>query len=382
MQFYVRVLTQAMFIYPLIVLIVTIPYVIYNYFKYGSVWSIRIFVVYSFILYMLCVYCLVILPLPSAQEAAKLHGHKRELEALQFIPKIFQQVHIEKDDPRTWINLLKSLLKSPAFMTNLLNVFMTIPFGMYLHYYFKKGVVKTTIYSFFLSLFFELTQLSGLYFIYKGSYRLFAVDDLIFNTMGGFLGFFIVWPFMAFLPSREEIDATSYERGKSISLPRRLISLMIDLGLLGVVVWAFRQFGIFISRVEFYGIVVLAYFSILPIFTRGRTIGKFLTKTRIRGKKKARALPWYSYFLRYGSLELIVFWIPNLLFYAMLYLAEREGVQDSVQFVLLCLLSGVYILYFFLAAIKVLMKKRLFYERWSKTKIVSTVEWDEEDEEE
>ena len=378
MQFYVRVLTQAMFIYPLIVLIVTIPYVIYNYFKYGSVWSIRIFVVYSFILYMLCVYCLVILPLPSAQEAAKLHGHKRELEALQFIPKIFQQVHIEKDDPRTWINLLKS----PAFMTNLLNVFMTIPFGMYLHYYFKKGVVKTTIYSFFLSLFFELTQLSGLYFIYKGSYRLFAVDDLIFNTMGGFLGFFIVWPFMVFLPSREEIDATSYERGKSISLPRRLISLMIDLGLLGVVVWALRQFGIFISRVEFYGVVVLAYFSILPIFTRGRTIGKFLTKTRIRGKKKARALPWYSYFLRYGSLELIVFWIPNLLFYAMLYLAEREGVQDSVQFVLLCLLSGVYILYFFLAAIKVLMKKRLFYERWSKTKIVSTVEWDEEDEEE
>ncbi|MBF1249653.1 MAG: VanZ family protein [Lachnospiraceae bacterium] len=378
MQFYVRVLTQAMFIYPLIVLIVTIPYVIYNYFKYGSVWSIRIFVVYSFILYMLCVYCLVILPLPSAQEAAKLHGHKRELEALQFIPKIFQQVHIEKDDPRTWINLLKS----PAFMTNLLNVFMTIPFGMYLHYYFKKGVVKTTIYSFFLSLFFELTQLSGLYFIYKGSYRLFAVDDLIFNTMGGFLGFFIVWPFMAFLPSREEIDATSYERGKSISLPRRLVSLMIDLGLLGVVVGVLRQFGIFISRVEFYGIVVLVYFSILPIFTRGRTIGKFLTKTRIRGKKKARALPWYSYFLRYGSLELIVFWIPNLLFYAMLYLAEREGVQDSVQFVLLCLLSGVYILYFFLAAIKVLMKKRLFYERWSKTKIVSTVEWDEEDEEE
>ncbi len=378
MQFYVRVLTQAMFIYPLIVLIVTIPYVIYNYFKYGSVWSIRIFVVYSFILYMLCVYCLVIFPLPSAQEAAKLHGHKRELEALQFIPKIFQQVHIEKDDPRTWINLLKS----PAFMTNLLNVFMTIPFGMYLHYYFKKGVVKTTIYSFFLSLFFELTQLSGLYFIYKGSYRLFAVDDLIFNTMGGFLGFFIVWPFMAFLPSREEIDATSYERGKSISLPRRLVSLMIDLGLLGVVVGVLRQFGIFISRVEFYGIVVLVYFSILPIFTRGRTIGKFLTKTRIRGKKKARALPWYSYFLRYGSLELIVFWIPNLLFYAMLYLAEREGVQDSVQFVLLCLLSGVYILYFFLAAIKVLMKKRLFYERWSKTKIVSTVEWDEEDEEE
>ena len=106
-----------------------------QYGAYEYLWSTHLFCICS-----VCIVWLFYL-LPSAQEAAKLHGHKRELEALQFIPKIFQQVHIEKDDPRTWINLLKS----PAFMTNLLNVFMTIPFGMYLHYYFKKGVVKTTI---------------------------------------------------------------------------------------------------------------------------------------------------------------------------------------------------------------------------------------------
>ena len=33
------------------------------------------------------------------------------------------------------------------------------------------------IFSFLLSLFFEVTQLTGLYFLYPGSYRLFDVDD-------------------------------------------------------------------------------------------------------------------------------------------------------------------------------------------------------------
>ena len=91
MQFYVRVLTQAMFIYPLIVLMVTIPYVIYNYFKYGSVWSIRIFVVYSFILYMLCVYCLVILPLPSRNSI-----HTNYIKMLNPVPFTFVMDFIKK----------------------------------------------------------------------------------------------------------------------------------------------------------------------------------------------------------------------------------------------------------------------------------------------
>ena len=58
---------------------------------------------------------------------------------------------------------------------------MTMPFGVYLRYYFCYHWRKTLQLSFLLSLFFELTQLSGLYFVYPGSYRLFDVDDLIVN---------------------------------------------------------------------------------------------------------------------------------------------------------------------------------------------------------
>lgn len=36
----------------------TIPYILVNYHKYGSLLSIRILIVYSFILYLICVYFL------------------------------------------------------------------------------------------------------------------------------------------------------------------------------------------------------------------------------------------------------------------------------------------------------------------------------------
>ena len=42
--------------------------------------------------------------------------------------------------------------------------------------------------TFLLSLTIELAQLTGLFFTYPGSYRLFDVDDLMANTLGGFLG--------------------------------------------------------------------------------------------------------------------------------------------------------------------------------------------------
>ena len=61
-------------------------------------------------------------------------------------------------------------------------------------------------YTFLLSLFFELTQLTGLNFIYPRQYRLFDVDDLMINMLGGILGYFIMNKLKVLLPSREEIN--------------------------------------------------------------------------------------------------------------------------------------------------------------------------------
>ena len=55
-------------------------------------------------------------------------------------------------------------------------------------------------YTFLLSLFFELTQLTGLNFIYPRQYRLFDVDNLMINTLGGILGYFIMNKLKVLLP--------------------------------------------------------------------------------------------------------------------------------------------------------------------------------------
>ena len=190
MSQYLEALRQAMVIYPMIVVLFTVPYIAWSYHKYGSVLSLRVLIVYSFLLYLLCVYCLVILPLPTPEKAATLHGHKAQLIPFSFLADIVKQAEIQPGQPASWLHIFTG----SAFWTTIFNLFMTMPFGVYLRYYFCYHWRKTLQLSFLLSLFFELTQLSGLYFVYPGSYRLFDVDDLIVNTAGSMIGFALAGP--------------------------------------------------------------------------------------------------------------------------------------------------------------------------------------------
>lgn len=75
--------------------------------------------------------------------------------------------------------------------------------------------------SFGLRLFFELTQLTGLYFIYPKPYRFFEVDDLIPSTIGGMLGFAVAPLLNVFLPKRDELDEKVLRRSMQVSIVRR-----------------------------------------------------------------------------------------------------------------------------------------------------------------
>ena len=182
---YVHIILTAVIAFPFIAFLFTFPYIIYNYRKYGSVLSFRILVVYSFILYLLCVYFLVILPLPSIHEVAQMTGPRVQPVPFMFIRDIFKESSFRLGDPSTWL----SLVKNAAFFQVFYNFLMVMPFGIYLRYYFRCSFKRTLLFSFLLSLFFELTQLSGLYFIYPRGYRLFDVDDLMSNTLGGAAGY-------------------------------------------------------------------------------------------------------------------------------------------------------------------------------------------------
>ena len=123
-----------------------------------------------FFLYLCCVFALVFLPLPDMKEAANL------TYKFQLIP-LHSMVDVAKAP--TAFNILQV-----AF-----NVVMTIPFGMSLRYYFKMSSKKVLLLSLALTAFIEIGQLTGLYFMFQGSYRLFDVDDLICNTLGGMFGY-------------------------------------------------------------------------------------------------------------------------------------------------------------------------------------------------
>ena len=126
-----------------------------------------------FILYLFCVIELVFFPLPTAEAAAGLSYR------YQLIPFHFMADFMED----SFIRVLCQIL---------LNVVMTIPFGMYLEYCMGMSLKKAVAAGFAFSLFIEVGQLTGLFFLFKGSYRLFDVDDLMLNTLGAVIGYLAI----------------------------------------------------------------------------------------------------------------------------------------------------------------------------------------------
>lgn len=369
---YIEALEQAAILFPILAVLFTIPYIAWNYHKYGSVLSLRILIIYSFILYMLCAYCLVILPLPTGEAAANLSGHQAQLVPFTFLGDIARESDAVLSQPRTWL----TVFNSNAFLTTLFNLFLTMPFGMYLRYYFRCGWKRTLVYSLLLSLFFELTQLSGLYFIYPGSYRLFDVDDLIVNTCGSMIGFVLARIAMRFLPSREELDRESFVRGRRVSLLRRIVAFIYDeiaYAVLFIVVFLIWTANFGTMSVWVYALIWLAYFALCPIVLRGQTIGHRLTKLRIVSSGGGRA-HWYQYALRYTLLFVLLVAAPVVLNWSISFLAGRGLLGEPAAVIAYGIVDGGYLFLLLFEAARMAMRRQLFYERWSKTKLISTVE--------
>lgn len=304
MSRYISVIRESFLLFPFIALLFTVPYMIYNYRKYGSVWSLRILVVYSFILYLMTVLFLVILPLPSMEQVANMTGPSMQLDPMAFVKDILEESpNFNWKSLHSWLGLRHNY----AFMQFAFNVLMTMPFGMYLRYYFRKGFWTSVLLSFLLSLFFELTQLTGDWFIYPRSYRLFDVDDLIANTLGGTIGYILMIPLSSLLPSRQQMDADSYRRGRKISLTRRLLAMFVDVmagGSLAVFAGIFAQLSLHVSIFPFYSCTLLS--SILFAWiSRGQTLGMMMTNMSIVSVKGRRPAFWrlcLRFLLEYGLL--------------------------------------------------------------------------------
>ncbi len=141
-----------------------------------------------FLFYVLCVLALVFFPLPDAAQAARLSGYEIQLVPFQFVADFLRETPLVLSDARTYL----PALFDRTVLQVVCNILMLLPFGMYLRYVCGLDLGKVALASLAFSAFIELGQLTGLFFVFRGSYRLCDVDDLMLNTLGGLLGGYIV----------------------------------------------------------------------------------------------------------------------------------------------------------------------------------------------
>ena len=84
MNVYVSNILFAALSFPLIAFFITLPYMIYQYRRFGSIPWLRTLVVYSFAFYLLCAYFLVLLPLPEDRSAVVPYAQTPQLVPFNF----------------------------------------------------------------------------------------------------------------------------------------------------------------------------------------------------------------------------------------------------------------------------------------------------------
>lgn len=353
---YVTTIKYAALFFPLIAFLFTMPFILLEYHKYGSISLLKSILTYLFIFYLICAYFLVILPLPKISEVANMTTPRTQLIPFCFILDFIKHSSLEISNIHTYL----IAMKESYFYVPVFNIILTIPFGMFLRYYFKCSMKKTVFYTFLLSLFFEMTQLTGLYFIYPRGYRLFDVDDLFLNTLGGFLGYLLMKPFTYIIPGMDRINAKAREKGKIISGFRRTVAFLLDILILALI--ELISYLFLPKRLYFYLVIIIIYYFFIPLFLNHSTLGqKFLNIQILDDKDKKNVI---RLFIRKIVFAIIYIGIP---YYVCTSLVNTSGL---IGFLIL----GILFLLYFISMMKYLFtNKDMLYEKISKTRLVSTI---------
>lgn len=203
---------------PILALFVILPHTIIRYSKQKKInvrWETYI---YSFVLYLICAYFMTMLPLPS-------EGY------FDVILPLSEQVQLIPFNCFFETNLLRSPVATAVILFNLL---LTVPLGIFLRFLFGFKFGKTVLGGFLFSLLCEITQITGLFFIYPAPYRIFDVDDLIINTLGAAVGYWLFPLILRILPKAE--DANHHvTQGSEASFFQRCAASLCDMGIISII---------------------------------------------------------------------------------------------------------------------------------------------------
>ena len=363
MEVTLRAAYIALQIGPFVALAFSLPYTVYGYVRSKSVdvWKCTYF--YIFCLYFLCAYFVTWLPLPTAKTLANL---KPMSEFIQLVP--FQSFYdIERE----------TLFRDLAII--LFNVALTMPLGYFFKELFHISLKKAVLAGFLVSLLYEVTQLTGLFFIYPRAYRIFDIDDLIINTLGAYLGYIVAPLISGLLPKVSDTQNLRLVQGSEVAFAQRAIAAAVDFlvvlfasVLVIVCVPALQtpmtsreslmRFPLFFA---FFMIIAMLYSCLLG----GNTLGYRVTGLRLMtrgGQAASRFQCVIRMLLLYAGVFSIPFWV---LFFMSIY-TEYAG-ASSILWVLisaiLMICASRHVLEMMFNAVT--NGSSMFYDRYLKTHV-------------
>lgn len=285
---YLLPVTTAISVFPIIALLVVLPAAVVSYRRRGRAGGWTTLVFYAFLFYLLAAFMQTVIPLPrdpAAYCAGQTYASDPQLRPFYFVEVVQQRISGQS---------LGALLHNPTLWSTGLNVVLLLPLGFFLRYLVGTRFLPAVALGFGASLIFELTQLTGLWFIYPCAYRLFSVDDLILNTFGAALGWLLAGPVGRLLPALEP-DRERRRYAARVTASRRLFALVTDLVgftvLVGFVLGLVVLFGgDTAARGPVVAVLGVAWFFAVPLLT-GSTPGKRAMLLRVERTDGRRAGP-------------------------------------------------------------------------------------------
>jgi glycopeptide antibiotics resistance protein len=383
MQVYADTFLAAVKLFPLVALLITLPYMIVQYHRYGAILLLRAVIVYSFVFYLMCTALLTILPIPATASEAIQNQQQAEFIPFNSLREWAVRTGFSLSDPSTWLGALVSRF---SFYI-LANVAMMIPLGMYLRYYFHLSFGKTVVTAFGFSLILELIQLSGLFGLSPVAYRMFDVDDILANTLGGVLGYGLARPLIRWLPSQQELNGIAYRKGMRVSVLRSITAALTDWLMLGGVMvltllayaplrrhlldagWKWRVF----AALGLYAAAVLLWFILGEWLGRGRTAGKRIAHLQSVDAQTGNPPRFWQILIKYAFLY---FGYPSIPLIAVLLLivVVKTYLLQSRLFTAGFILMSLYGAAILIVVIRTLIRsQQLPHMAWSRLHTISTL---------
>lgn len=306
MRYYQTAIANGIILLPLIALLPLVPYYI-RHRKRGMANPLRLLAFCSMVLYLLISWYFVVLPLPSEEWLATIEPAKANWLLGSYFRELQEETGFDIMEHSTYFSAIGSSFALQYWF----NILMMAPLGMFMRYLFDLSVKRTAVICLAATLFFELTQLTGVFFLFSKSYRSFDVDDLLCNFAGGMFGYWLMGKLTPFVERIESKAAAAYRNGTTISLLRRLAAFVIDL----FIVWGLDRLLRLVSgrdplgwdmyATAHYVVVLFLYTVASTLLLKGATVGKWLLRFRVCRSGGTRA-PFWRLILRYVILYNVV----------------------------------------------------------------------------